>query len=120
MARPDIEAIFREYADPASGRLTPERLADFFRDEQKQPMGKEECAAIIQNHEPEEDKTTFSQLGFQQFLMFSDLQVLVFVSSRFFYRNSCQNFQPFIKAKISLYSHEGLFREIGQYGCVKK
>ena len=38
-------------------------------------MGQDECVAIIHNHEPTEDKTTFSQLGFQQFLMFSELQV---------------------------------------------
>ncbi len=75
MERPDIEEIFRVYADSATNRMTPERLARFFAEEQKMVLGAEECAAIIRNHEPTEDKSAFTQLGFVQFLMFSELQV---------------------------------------------
>jgi hypothetical protein len=75
MERPDIEEIFRVYADSATKRMTPDRLARFFAEEQKMVIGAEECAAIIRNHEPTEDKSAFSQLGFVQFLMFSELQV---------------------------------------------
>jgi hypothetical protein len=94
MERPDIEEIFRVYADSATKRMTPERLARFFAEEQKMVLGAEECAAIIRNHEPTEDKSVFTQLGFVQFLMFSELQVWESTYIKAVLRNRNQNFLP--------------------------
>ncbi len=77
MQRPEIEDIFTLYADESGGeRMSPQALGRFFSEEQKmERMGLDECLAIIRNHEPDEDKTAFSRLGFLQFLLFSELLV---------------------------------------------
>jgi hypothetical protein len=98
MERPDIEEIFCVYAvaesAAAANRMTPERLARFFAEEQKMVIGAEECAAIIRNHEPTEDKSAFTQLGFVQFLMFSELQVWESTNIKAVLRNQNRNFLP--------------------------
>jgi len=76
MARPDIQTIFSKYSTKTGvePRMSAESLVQFFQEEQKIPLSREECRGIIRNHEVSEDKTTFSCAGFLQFIMFSRLQ----------------------------------------------
>ncbi len=104
MERPDIEEIFRVYADSATNRMTPERLARFFAEEQKMVLGAEECAAIIRNHEPTEDKSAFTQLGFVQFLMFSELQVWESTYIKAVLRNRTRNSLPYWNWNCNLFT----------------
>ena len=59
------------------GRMTPEALMNFLKEEQKDDVAIEECKEIVKNFESSNDKSSFSKEGFSHFMMFNDWQVLM-------------------------------------------
>eukprot|EP00090_Calanus_glacialis_P018621 TRINITY_DN2888_c0_g1_i14.p1 TRINITY_DN2888_c0_g1~~TRINITY_DN2888_c0_g1_i14.p1 ORF type:complete len:706 (-),score=250.49 TRINITY_DN2888_c0_g1_i14:266-2272(-) len=79
MRRPEIDEIFTRYSKNTNehGRMTPEALLDFLKEEQKDDLAIEECKEIVKNFESSADKSSFTKEGFTHFLMFNDWQELL-------------------------------------------
>jgi len=79
MNRPEIDEIFRRYSKNSTkeGRMTPEALMNFLKEEQKDDIAIEECKEIVKNFESSNDKSSFSKEGFSHFMMFNDWQELL-------------------------------------------